>query len=74
MKYIFLFVSKTGYFRLNVIFQGVKTVRKCKKEADLARFELKSAKTAKSIGRASYAEEKKSAKRVSEGRIEGQKR
>ena len=58
-KYIFLFVSKTGCFRLHVIFQGLKTVRKYKIGSDLVRFELKTAKRAKSIGRASYAEAKK---------------
>ena len=72
-KYIFLFVSKTGCFRLHVIFQGLKTVRKCKIGLDLVRFELKTAKTAKSIGRASYAEAKKSAERSSKRRIELQK-
>ena len=49
-KYIFLFVSKTGCFRLHVIFQGLKTVQKYKIGSDLVRFELKTAKTAKSIG------------------------
>ena len=50
LKYIFLFVSKTGCFLLCVIFQGLKTVRKCKLGSDLVRFELKTAKRAKSIG------------------------
>ena len=49
-KYIFLFMSKTGCFRLRVIFQGLKMVRKCKIGLDLVRFELKTAKSAKSIG------------------------
>ena len=49
-KYIFLFVSKTGCFRLRVIFKRLKTVRKCKIGLDLVRFELKTAKRAKSIG------------------------
>jgi len=73
LKYIFLFMSKTGCFRLRVIFQGLKTVRKCKIGSDLVRFELKTAKRAKSIGRASYAEAKKSAERSSKRRIELQK-
>ena len=50
LKYIFLFVSKTGCFLLYVIFQVMKTVRKCKIGLDLVRFELKTAKRAKSIG------------------------
>ena len=73
LKYIFLFVSKTGCFLLCVIFQGLKTVQKCKIGSDLVRFELKTAKKAKSIGRASYAEAKKSAERSSKRRIELQK-
>ena len=66
-------MSKTGCFRLRVIFQGLKTVRKYKIGLNLVRFELKTAKTAKSIGRASYAEAKKSAERGSKRRIELQK-
>ena len=50
LKYIFLFVSKTGYFRLRVIFQGLKTVQKYKIGLDLVRFEFKTAKMAQSIG------------------------
>ena len=50
LKYIFLFMSKTGCFRLRVILQVMKTVRKCKIGLDLVRFELKTAKRAKSIG------------------------
>jgi len=50
LKYIFLFVSKTGCFLLCVIFQVMKTVRKYKIGSDLVRFELKTAKRAKSIG------------------------
>ena len=73
LKYIFLFMSKTGCFRLCVIFQGLKTVQKCKIGLDLVCFELKTAKSAKSIGRASYAEAKKSAERSSKRRIELQK-
>ena len=49
-KYIFLFVSKTGCFLLCVIFQVMKTVQKYKIGSDLVRFELKTAKMAKSIG------------------------
>lgn len=70
---IYFFVSKTGCFRLRVIFQGLKTVQKYKIGLDLVRFELKTAKRAKSIGRASYAETKKSAERSSKRRIELQK-
>ena len=66
-------MSKTGCFRLRVIFQGLKTVRKCKIGLDLVRFEFQIAKMAKSIGRASYAEAKKSAERSSKRRIELQK-
>ena len=66
-------MSKTGCFLLCVIFQGLKTVRKCKIGLDLVCFELKTAKSAKSIGRASYAEAKKSAERSSKRRIELQK-
>ena len=73
LKYIFLFVSKTGCFLLCVIFQGLKTVQKYKIGLDLVRFEFKTAKRAKSIGRASYAEAKKSAERGSKRRIELQK-
>ena len=73
LKYIFLFVSKTGCFRLRVIFQGLKTVQKYKIGLDLVCFEFKTAKRAKSIGRASYAEAKKSAERGSKRRIELQK-
>ena len=73
LKYIFLFVSKTGYFRLRVIFQGLKTVRKYKIGSDLVCFEFQIAKMAQSIGRASYAETKKSAERSSKRRIELQK-
>ena len=43
-------MSKTGCFLLYVIFQVMKTVRKCKIGSDLVRFELKTAKSAKSIG------------------------
>ena len=50
LKYIFLFVSKTGCFRLRVIFQGLKTVQKYKIGLDLVRFEFQIAKMAKSIG------------------------
>ena len=49
-KYIFLFMSKTGCFRLCVIFQVMKTVRKCKIGLDLVCFEFQIAKMAKSIG------------------------
>ena len=73
LKYIFLFVSKIGCFLLCVIFQGLKTVQKNKIGLDLVCFELKTAKMAKSIGRASYAEAKKSAERGSKRRIELQK-
>ncbi len=73
LKYIFLFVSKIGCFLLCVIFQGLKTVRKCKIGLDLVRFEFQIAKMAKSIGRTSYAEAKKSAERSSKRRIELQK-
>ena len=48
-------------------------MRKCKIGLDLVRFELKTAKMAQSIGRASYAEAKKSAERSSKRRIELQK-
>ena len=50
LKYIFLFVSKTGCFLLGVIFQGLKTVQKYKIGSDLVCFELQIAKMAKSIG------------------------
>ncbi len=40
-------MSKTGCFLLYVIFQVMKTVRKCKIGSDLVRFELKTAKRAK---------------------------
>ena len=73
LKYIFIFVSKIGCFQLCVIFQGLKTVRKYKIGLDLVCFELKTAKRTKSIGRASYAEAKKSAERSSKRRIELQK-
>ena len=73
LKYIFLFMSKTGCFLLCVIFQGLKTVQKYKIGLDLVRFELKTAKRTKSIGRTSYAEAKKSAERSSKRRIELQK-
>ena len=43
-------MSKTDVFLLRVIFQGLKTVQKCKIGSDLVRFELKTAKRAKSIG------------------------
>ena len=43
-------MSKTGCFLLCVIFQVMKTVRKYKIGLDLVRFELKTAKRAKSIG------------------------
>ena len=66
-------MSKTGCFRLRVIFQGLKTVQKYKIGSDLVRFELKTAKMVQSIGRASYAEAKKSAERSSKRRIELQK-
>ena len=48
-------------------------MQKCKIGLDLVCFELKTAKSAKSIGRASYAEAKKSAERSSKRRIELQK-
>ena len=48
-------------------------MQKCKIGLDLVCFELKTAKSAKSIGRASYAEAKKSAERGSKRRIELQK-
>ena len=73
LKYIFLFMSKTGCFLLRVIFQRLKTVRKCKIGLDLVCFEFQIAKMAKSIGRTSYAEAKKSAERSSKRRIELQK-
>ena len=73
LKYIFLFVSKTGCFLLCVIFQVMKTVQKYKIGSDLVCFELKTAKRTKSIGRASYAEAKKSAEQSSKRRIELQK-
>ena len=66
-------MSKTGCFRLCVIFQVMKTVQKCKIGSDLVCFEFKTAKRAKSIGQASYAEAKKSAERSSKRRIELQK-
>ena len=66
-------MSKTGCFRLCVIFQVMKTVQKYKIGLDLVRFEFQIAKMAKSIGRASYAEAKKSAERSSKRRIELQK-
>ena len=50
LKYIFLFMSKTGCFLLHVIFQGLKTVQKYKIGLDLVRFEFQIAKMAKSIG------------------------
>ncbi len=50
LKYIFLFMSKTGCFLLCVIFQGLKTVQKYKIGLDLVRFEFQIAKMAKSIG------------------------
>ena len=50
LKYIFLFMSKTGCFLLCVIFQVMKTVQKYKIGLDLVCFELKTAKRAKSIG------------------------
>ena len=73
LKYIFLFVSKTGCFLLRVIFQCLKTVQKCKIGSDLVRFEFQIAKMAQSIGWTSYAEAKKSAERSSKRRIELQK-
>ena len=66
-------MSKTDVFLLRVIFQGMKTVRKYKIGSDLVRFEFQIAKMAQSIGRASYAEAKKSAERSSKRRIELQK-
>ena len=66
-------MSKTGCFLLCVIFQVMKTVQKYKIGSDLVRFEFQIAKMAKSIGRASYAEAKKSAERSSKRRIELQK-
>ena len=50
LKYIFLFVSKTGCFLLRVIFQCLKTVQKYKIGLDLVCFEFQIAKMAKSIG------------------------
>ena len=50
LKYIFLFVSKTGCFLLYVIFQVMKTVQKNKIGLDLVCFEFKTAKSANSIG------------------------
>ena len=52
-------MSKTDCFRLRVIFQGLKTVQKCKIGSDLVCFEFQIAKMAQSIGRTSYAEAKK---------------
>ena len=48
-------------------------MQKCKIGSDLVCFEFQIAKMAKSIGRASYAEAKKSAERSSKRRIELQK-
>ena len=62
-------MSKTGCFLLHVFFQGLKTVRKCKIGLDLVRFEIKTAKRAKSIGRASYAEAKKVRNGVRKGEL-----
>ena len=62
-------MSKTGCFLLCVIFQCLKTVQKYKIGSDLVRFELKTAKSAKSIGRASYAEAKKVRNGVRKGEL-----
>ena len=62
-------MSKTGCFLLCVIFQGLKTVRKCKIGSDLVRFEFQIAKMAQSIGRTSYAEAKKVRNGVRKGEL-----
>ena len=62
-------MSKTDCFRLRVIFQGLKTVQKCKIGSDLVCFEFQIAKIAQSIGRTSYAEAKKVRNGVRKGEL-----